>query len=150
LALHIIVTIQTAIKKTNFIISAKSSLLWIFGVFIIVIVSNEVLLNTMEVKMMSFVRANEYDIVDSVYYAIHQQAIKIGLPITWAILAFTFLSIGIKRQIKALRVMVLVLLAVTLIKLFIYDINDVSEAGKIIAFIILGVVLLIMSFMYQK
>ena len=35
-------------------------------------------------------------------------------------------------------------------KLFTYDIKDASEAGKIIAFIILGVVLLIISFMYQK
>ena len=31
-----------------------------------------------------------------------------------------------------------------------YDIKDASEAGKIVAFIILGVVLLIISFMYQK
>ncbi|HRH12206.1 MAG TPA: hypothetical protein PLU73_11860, partial [Bacteroidia bacterium] len=39
---------------------------------------------------------------------------------------------------------------VTLIKLFFYDIKDVSEAGKIVAFILLGLMLLVMSFMYQK
>ena len=44
----------------------------------------------------------------------------------------------------------LLLLAILLLKLFTYDINDVPKVGKIIAFLILGVVLLIMSFMYQK
>ena len=46
--------------------------------------------------------------------------------------------------------MALVLIAINLLKLFTYDIKDASEAGKIVAFIILGVVLLIISFMYQK
>ena len=32
----------------------------------------------------------------------------------------------------------------------IYDISNISEGGKIIAFIILGILLLIISFMYQK
>jgi uncharacterized membrane protein len=36
------------------------------------------------------------------------------------------------------------------VKLFVYDINNVSETGKIIAFILLGVLILIISFVYQK
>ena len=55
-----------------------------------------------------------------------------------------------KKQNKTLRVVALVLLGLTLLKLFTFDIKDASEAGKIVAFIILGVVLLIISFMYQK
>ena len=34
--------------------------------------------------------------------------------------------------------------------LFIYDIKNVSETGKIIAFILLGVLILVISFVYQK
>jgi hypothetical protein len=34
--------------------------------------------------------------------------------------------------------------------LFTYDIRGISEGGKIAAFISLGVLLLIISFMYQK
>jgi uncharacterized membrane protein len=41
-------------------------------------------------------------------------------------------------------------LGVTVLKLFLYDINNVSETGKIIAFILLGVLILIISFVYQK
>jgi uncharacterized membrane protein len=76
--------------------------------------------------------------------------IKIGFPILWGVLAFLFLFIGMKRSNKTFRVVALILIGITLIKLFTYDIKDASEAGKIIAFIILGVVLLIISFMYQK
>jgi len=75
---------------------------------------------------------------------------KIGFPILWGLLAFAFLSFGMRRHNKTFRISGLLLIAVILVKLFTYDIKDASEAGKIIAFIILGVVLLIISFMYQK
>lgn len=76
--------------------------------------------------------------------------VKIGFPILWGILAFVFLSIGMKNHIKTFRISGLVLIALILLKLFTYDIKDATQAGKIIAFIILGIVLLIISFMYQK
>jgi len=34
--------------------------------------------------------------------------------------------------------------------LFVYDIKNVSETGKIVAFILLGILILIISFVYQK
>jgi uncharacterized membrane protein len=40
--------------------------------------------------------------------------------------------------------------AIALAKLFIYDIRGISEGGKIAAFISLGIVLLVISFMYQN
>ena len=49
-----------------------------------------------------------------------------------------------------MRIIALSLLGLTIIKLFIYDISNVSETGKIIAFILLGVLILIISFVYQK
>jgi len=150
LTFHTIYMIRNAITRQNFIITAKSVLLWIFGTLIISVLSNEVVLSLMEVKLNGFVRNADYFVVESVYSYIHTQVIKIALPILWGLIAFMFLSVGIKRQIRQMRVMALALLALTLLKLFTYDIKDVSEAGKIIAFIILGIVLLIMSFMYQK
>ncbi|MGZ3901545.1 MAG: DUF2339 domain-containing protein, partial [Bacteroidia bacterium] len=150
LTAHILITIQSAIKHSNFLLSARSLFLWAFGVISIYILSNEVILDTLVIKLNSFVRTDEYYIVEDVYKYMHIQVVKIALPMLWGAIAFAFLSVGIKKQLKPLRIIALVLLAVTLMKLFTYDINDVSEAGKIIAFIILGIVLLIMSFMYQK
>jgi uncharacterized membrane protein len=81
---------------------------------------------------------------------VETHTVKIGFPILWGILAFIFLFIGMKKSNKTFRIISLLLIAIILLKLFTYDIKDASEAGKIIAFIILGVVLLIISFMYQK
>ncbi|KFF05100.1 DUF2339 domain-containing protein [Flavobacterium reichenbachii] len=76
--------------------------------------------------------------------------IKTGFPILWGILAFVFLIIGIKKQKKALRIIALTLLGLTIAKLFLYDISNISETGKIISFILLGILILIISFVYQK
>ncbi len=58
--------------------------------------------------------------------------------------------VGLKRRIRAYRVMSLSLFALTLLKLFLYDLRGISEGGRIAAFISLGALLLIISFMYQK
>jgi hypothetical protein len=76
--------------------------------------------------------------------------IKTGLPVLWGVLAFIFLILGIKKQVKELRIIALSLLGITIVKLFTYDISNVSETGKIVAFILLGVLILVISFVYQK
>jgi uncharacterized membrane protein len=75
---------------------------------------------------------------------------KIGYPILWGLTSFTLIAIGLKTKKKHLRIMSLTLFLVTLIKLFAVDIKGISEGGKIAAFISLGVLLLIVSFMYQR
>ena len=88
--------------------------------------------------------------VDNKIDNIKTQVIKIGFPILWGIFSFIFLIIGIKRAWKNLRIIALALLGITILKLFVYDIKNVSETGKIIAFILLGVLILVISFVYQK
>ena len=147
--LHYLFTMQSALKQNNFIMSARSGLLWVFAFFFVMIVSNEVSLNFLEYKLSGFVR-EDYYLSQNIYDFFRTQIMKVAWPVTWGAIAFIFLNIGIKKQLRQLRIIALVLLAITLLKLFCYDIKDVSEAGKIIAFILLGVLLLVMSFMYQK
>jgi hypothetical protein len=75
---------------------------------------------------------------------------KIAWPIAWGVFSFVLMILGMKRKKKHLRIASLALFLITLIKLGVYDIKDVSEGGKIAAFISLGIILLIISFMYQK
>jgi uncharacterized membrane protein len=75
---------------------------------------------------------------------------KIGYPILWGITSFILIAIGLKRKQRNLRIISLTLFLITLIKLFLIDIKGISEGGKIAAFISLGVLLLIVSFMYQR
>jgi uncharacterized membrane protein len=58
--------------------------------------------------------------------------------------------LGMKYSFKTLRIISLSLFTVTLVKLFAYDIQNIPPGGKIAAFIMLGLLLLIISFMYQR
>ena len=79
-----------------------------------------------------------------------QQYSKAGLTIVWALCSFAIMWLGMKHKFKTLRIISLVLFSLALVKLFLFDIRTVSEGGKIAAFIMLGILLLIISFMYQK
>lgn len=87
--------------------------------------------------------ANRYD-------TLMEQTNKVGLPILWGICAFAFMYVGLSRRNRQFRIMSLCLFALTLVKLFFYDLQGISEGGRIAAFISLGALLLIISFMYQR
>lgn len=75
---------------------------------------------------------------------------KAVLPVLWGLCSFAFMWLGMKHKYKTLRIISLSLFSFTLLKLFLYDISNIPVAGKIIAFFCLGVLLLIISFMYQR
>lgn len=116
------------------------------------VLSSELVLHVIQLVVQPITPAiGDYDYTKyDVYENAKSHVYKIGFPILWGLLAFAYLWIGMKKQNKTLRIVALVLIGVTLFKLFVFDIREASEAGKIIAFIILGIVLLIISFMYQK
>ena len=123
------------------------------AIAIVYVSSNELILHIAKMRIAPLTVISDYILIDlkyTEYDALRTNVVKIGFPILWGILAFVFLYIGMKKQNKILRIASLALLAITLVKLFTYDISNASEAGKIIAFIILGLLLLIISFMYQK
>lgn len=75
---------------------------------------------------------------------------KAGLTILWSICSFTMIWLGMKFSFRTLRIISLSLFTITLIKLFSYDIRNIPPGGKIAAFILLGILLLTVSFMYQR
>ncbi|MCC9136839.1 DUF2339 domain-containing protein [Pontibacter silvestris] len=78
------------------------------------------------------------------------QVRKIGFLILWGVSSFILMMIGMRYKLKTLRIVSLSLFFLTLLKLFLFDIREISEGGKIAAFISLGILLLVVSFMYQK
>lgn len=75
---------------------------------------------------------------------------KTGYSILWGVYAFVLMFLGLKWSDKNVRIIAIALFGVTILKLFLIDISTLSEGGKIAAFISLGVLLLIISFMYQR
>ena len=78
------------------------------------------------------------------------QSYKLGLSILWGLYALFLIAIGIWKQKQGLRIMAIVLFGFTLVKLFLYDISEMSTIAKTIVFVILGILLLIISFLYNK
>lgn len=77
-------------------------------------------------------------------------ATKLGLSILWGVYALVMIVIGIARNKKHLRFAAFGLIAVTLAKLFLYDIADLDTIPKTILFVTLGITLLVISFLYNK
>lgn len=75
---------------------------------------------------------------------------KLGLSILWGVFALAMVVVGIAFDRKYQRVAAITLLAVTLVKLFFYDISDLGTIPKTILFISLGTLLLMVSFLYNK
>jgi uncharacterized membrane protein len=75
---------------------------------------------------------------------------KTVLPILWGMCSFVFMWLGMRHKFQPLRIVSLALFSITLLKLFLFDIRNIPVAGKIAAFFCLGVLLLVVSFMYQR
>ncbi|MCB0428683.1 MAG: DUF2339 domain-containing protein [Flavobacteriales bacterium] len=75
---------------------------------------------------------------------------KLGLSILWGIYALFLVVMGISRRKKHLRIAGIAWFAVTLVKLFFYDIAHLNTISKTIVFVSLGVLLLVVSFLYNK
>lgn len=78
------------------------------------------------------------------------QSYKLGLSILWGIYSLFLIAVGIWKKKKHLRIGAIALFGVTLIKLFFYDISHLNTIAKTIVFVSLGVLLLIISFLYNK
>jgi len=73
-----------------------------------------------------------------------------GYPILWGVGSFLFMTYGMKARLRMVRIIALSLFGITLVKLFLFDIKGASEGARVAAFISLGVLLLVVSFLYQK
>jgi uncharacterized membrane protein len=73
-----------------------------------------------------------------------------GLSIFWSLFAIALLLAGILKGRAALRGVGLVLLAGTILKVFFIDLAGLDQLYRIIAFIVLGIVVLVGSFLYFK
>jgi uncharacterized membrane protein len=102
------------------------------------------LLHTSILWILSSELINWIDIAESA------QSYKLGLSILWGIYALVLIALGIWKKKKHLRVGAISIFGITLIKLFFYDIAHLNTIAKTIVFVSLGILLLIISFLYNK
>jgi uncharacterized membrane protein len=75
---------------------------------------------------------------------------KLGLSILWGVYSLFLIVLGFAKKKKHLRIGAIALFAITLAKLFLYDIGDLGTIAKTVVFVSLGGLLLIISFLYNK
>jgi uncharacterized membrane protein len=78
------------------------------------------------------------------------QSYKLALSILWGVYSLVLIGLGIWKKKKHLRIGAIVLFAITLIKLFFYDLSHLDTISKTIVFVTLGILLLVISFLYNK
>ncbi|GAA3960993.1 DUF2339 domain-containing protein [Mucilaginibacter dorajii] len=118
----------------------KTIFTWIISAGVVIFLSLEFCLLS---NLLFYGKMHDIARIETVY-------IKTTLPILWGLLSFALMWLGMRYKMRTMRIVSLSLFSLTLLKLFLFDIVDIPQAGKIAAFFCLGVLLLIISFMYQK
>ena len=75
---------------------------------------------------------------------------QLSLSVVWGLYASGLLIAGRVRRLLLLRVMGLALLSLTILKVFIWDLSSLDRIYRIISFIMLGAILLVVSYFYQR
>lgn len=75
---------------------------------------------------------------------------QFGISSIWAIYSIILVVIGIIKRYKPARIFAMTLFGITILKVFFSDLSVLTGAYRVLSFIILGFILLAVSFLYQK
>ena len=75
---------------------------------------------------------------------------QLSLSVIWAIYGGALFVVGLVRRSRLLRIMALSLLGLTTAKVFFFDLSSLDKIYRIISFIVLGAILLAVSFLSQQ
>ncbi|MCC6724373.1 MAG: DUF2339 domain-containing protein [Saprospiraceae bacterium] len=73
-----------------------------------------------------------------------------GFSILWGLYSFLLIGLGFKQKTQTLRVAGMVLFAITLVKIFFFDLANLPILSRTGLFLALGLLLLGASYMYQR
>jgi uncharacterized membrane protein len=77
-------------------------------------------------------------------------AYQLSLSILWALYASLLIGFGIARRIRGARILGMLLLAITILKVFFIDLSSLQTLYRMVSFIVLGLLLLAVSYSYNR
>lgn len=83
-------------------------------------------------------------------YAEFRYGSQLSLSIIWTIYAAGLVFIGIIRKGRLLRFLGICLIAITIVKVFFFDLSELETIYRIVSFVILGLLLLAVSYFYNR
>ena len=109
---------------------------------------------TVEVRDYFFLKiaknASGYDTVSTMYRNTWKNQQQLSISIAWLAYSMLLMVIGIYRKRLNIRIVSILLFGLTIAKVFFYDLSYLDSLNRIISFIGLGVILILVSFLYQK
>jgi uncharacterized membrane protein len=75
---------------------------------------------------------------------------QLSLSVIWAVYGAGLLTAGSVWRVRLLRLLGLLLLSLTTFKVFFVDLSSLDRVYRIVSFIVLGAILLAVSYLYQK
>jgi hypothetical protein len=77
-------------------------------------------------------------------------AYQLSLSVLWALYATILIGVGIAKKIRGARILGILLLGATILKVFLIDLSELQTVYRIISFIVLGLLLLSVSYFYNR
>lgn len=78
------------------------------------------------------------------------KAIQMTLSVVWTLYAIGLMVAGFILKRSPLRYMSIIIFALTILKVFLFDLANLDAIYRIVSFIVLGGLLVLVSFLYQK
>ncbi len=75
---------------------------------------------------------------------------KYAYSLAWLLFGIALLVLGIARRVRALRYASLAVMALTVVKVFLFDMGNLTDLWRVLSFLGLGVALLLLAFLYQR
>jgi uncharacterized membrane protein len=79
-----------------------------------------------------------------------QLARQLMLSITWAVYATVLIVVGLIRRYAPIRYLAMVLFGITTLKVFFFDLAELEQAYRVSSIIVLGILLLVTSYLYNR
>jgi uncharacterized membrane protein len=74
----------------------------------------------------------------------------LSLSVLWLLYAGGMMTAGFIKEIKGLRLVAIMTFWVTIVKVFLFDLSELQGGYRVLSLIILGLILLAVSFVYQN
>ncbi|MCK5571656.1 MAG: DUF2339 domain-containing protein [Bacteroidetes bacterium] len=75
---------------------------------------------------------------------------QLALSIAWLLISIALMAFGLWKRVRVVRVEAIVVFGFAILKIFIYDLSFLGTLYRIFSFLGLGLILLAVSYLYQK
>jgi uncharacterized membrane protein len=117
---------------------------------VLVVIANVLMLVALSAEAMGYFDSGAAGGTDAARVRDLELAKQLSLSVIWILYGAGLLLAGSALRVRLLRLMGLGLLSLTALKVFFWDLSSLDRIYRIVSFIVLGAILLAVSYLYQR